>query len=80
MRPVAEVAADVTIAEVVAVDAVVVAVDAVVVVAAAGPRAEHKHKSGSYAEETYPQRLSDAGSERISQPLHPKLFYQELAR
>ena len=86
MRPVV---ADVTIAEdvmiaedVAAVPVAVVAVDAVVVaITAVGPRAEHRNKSGSYAvEKTDPRRLPQAGRERISQPLHPKLFYQELAR
>lgn len=83
MRPVAEDAADVTIAvDVAAVPVAVVAEDAVVVaITAAGPRAEHRNKSGSYAvERTDPQWLPQAGRERISQPLHPKLFYQELAR
>lgn len=86
MRPVAvdvTIAEDVMIAEdVAAVPVVVVAVVAVVAATtAAGPRAEHRHKSGSYAvEKIDPRRLPQAGRERISQPLHPKLFYQELAR
>ena len=76
------IAEDVMIAEDVAeVPVVVVAVVAVVAAAtAAGPRAEHRHKSGSYAVETDPRRLPQAGRESVSQPLHPKLFYQELAR
>ena len=79
MRVVAEVAADATIAEDVAAVAVVdVAVDAEVVVTAAGPRAEHRHKSGSCSIYRHSTDADSRQREHKDQILHPQVILSRI--